>query len=68
VKVGELVNFFTTFEPFRAGYEKRNPGIVLTVKESVNPESRGSAIVLWSDGSVTSEHSTYLVEAHDENR
>jgi len=68
VKVGELVNFFTSFEPFKRGYEQRNPGIVLSIKEPVDIRAQGSATVLWSDGSVTSEHSTYLVEARDENR
>ena len=62
---GELVMFYSTVSSFQNGYKKRNPGIVL---ESTKPKpgstsmsfDRGSAVVLWSDGSITSEHLGYL--------
>ena len=68
MKVGDLVNFYSTYRPFVDSYRLRNPGIVLDDKVSVDPMSCGTATVLWSDGTVTSEHSTYLSEASDENR
>ena len=66
MKVGTLVNFFTTFEPFLREYTRRNPGLVLSTKKS--DVSKCSATVLWSDGSLTTEHAGYLVESHNEER
>ena len=58
---GDLVEFFSSFGMFMKGYTKRNPGLVLSVKAPVDSRARGSAEVLWSDGSITSEHSSYLL-------
>jgi len=61
IQSGDLVNFYSTFASFQRGYVKRNPGIVLRVDQVINQEpQRFSAMVLWSDSSITNEHSTYL--------
>jgi len=61
--VGELIRFYSSFESFQREYDKRNPGVVLKIKRhksSQDYSKRLSAEVLWSDGSITSEHATYL--------
>ena len=63
IYVGDLVEFYSSFDSFMRDYVYRNPGIVLSVKEK-HAEALGvgrtSAQVMWSDNSVTSEHSSYL--------
>tara|TARA_Y100000592_G_scaffold97344_1_gene167884 strand:- start:197 stop:367 length:171 start_codon:yes stop_codon:yes gene_type:complete len=46
-------------------YAHKNPGIVVEVKKPVDPRARGSATVMWSDGSITTEHSTFLEIANE---
>ena len=58
---GDLVEFFSSFGMFMKDYKKRNPGLVLNVKQPVDTRARASAEVLWSDGSTTHEHSSYLL-------
>lgn len=65
VRVGDLVRFHSTFEPFNADYVKRSPGVVLDVKESMTG-IMGSYVVLWRDGSVTSEREGYLQIVEDQ--
>ena len=69
IKEGQLVNFFTTMAMWKRDYKNRNPGVVLKVTWPAGfQEHRYSAQVLWSDGAITHEHSTYLqpVEGDDE--
>ena len=58
---GDLVEFFSSFGMFMKDYSKRNPGLVLNFKPPVDTRSQGSAQVLWSDGSITREHSSFLL-------
>ena len=61
VKIGDLVNFWSSFEPFRRGYKDRNPGIILSLSRDGGWKgSRASVEVLWSDGSRTVEHAAYI--------
>ena len=59
IKVGDLVKFYSTFEPFNADYTKLSPGIVLDAKDSMTG-IMSSYVVLWKDGSVTTEREGYL--------
>lgn len=63
MKKGDLVKFYSTFWGFQRDYRSKNPGIVLgvmKVKNSTVTGPRGSATVRWSDGSITTEHDSYL--------
>lgn len=61
IKTGDLVEFYSSFDAFMRDYKSRNPGIVLSVKQTLSlGEGRSSAKVMWKDNSITSEHSTYL--------
>ncbi len=67
---GDLVNFYSSFALFLESYEHRNPGIVLSVKEPPEPNElnfnmKGTVTVMWSDGSITSEHSSYVISANN---
>lgn len=62
---GSLVNFSSGYWGFQMEYAHKNPGIVVEVKKPVDPRARGSATVMWSDGSITTEHSTFLEIAND---
>ena len=69
LKKGQLVNFFTTMAMWSRDYKNRNPGVVLEVTWPAGfQRNRGSAQVLWSDGVITHEYSTFLqsVESDDE--
>ena len=60
---GDLVEFYSSFETFMSEYEEKNPGLappVLHVATSGKWDARQSAEVMWSDRTVTSEHSSYL--------
>ena len=54
MKVGDLVKFETKSWVMRRDYA--NPGVVLGVSKS----NKKSMRVMWSDGSITFEHSCYL--------
>ena len=61
MKVGDLVVFYSSFEPFGREYKCRNPGVVLSIVEKTGVLSEfTSAEVLWCNQEVTTEHSTYL--------
>ena len=65
-RAGDLVRFYSGFEPFTRQYESRNPGIVLNVIEKSDlrggwSSAQSSAEVRWSDGTITTEHSGYVV-------
>ncbi len=70
MKKGDLVNFYSTVASFQKDYINRNPGLVLASRDPA-PNStrmsfdRGSAYVLWADGSMTKEHTTYLKKVED---
>lgn len=69
IKEGQIVNFFTTMPLWKKDYVNRNPGVVLKVTWPAGfQEHRYTAQVLWSDGQITHEHSTYLrpVKVNDE--
>jgi len=59
MQVGDLVNFHTEAWVFAHENRKRaNPGLVVSVTDPIN--GRVVAKVLWSDGTYTQEHSSYL--------
>ena len=66
MKKGNLVNFYSTYEPFQKDYEPRNPGVIIaseSARSFLNAAKnidKGSAYVLWSNGDITKEHLTYL--------
>ena len=62
MKVGDLVNFFSSFDAFSKEYVSRNPGVVLWVGKSGVRRIRKSAMIMWSDGSETTEHLGYLTK------
>ena len=69
MKVGDLVNFYSGFEPFNSGYENRNPGVVIELSRGGGWGGKSvSCTVLWSDKSITSEHAAYLTSAKKENK
>lgn len=59
IRIGDLVKFYSTFEPFNSEYVDRSPGVVLDAKDSMTG-IMGSYVVLWKDGSVTTEREGYL--------
>jgi len=65
IRVGDIVNFFTTFKPFMKDYESRNPGVIVAKQmtkcstDTVS-KSRVSAYILWANGDITREHGSYL--------
>ena len=63
MKTGDLVNFHSSF--WTRGYEKRNPGVIIKYKKSVDIRGMDSAVIYWADGSVTSEHASYLCLAKE---
>ena len=54
MNVGDLVEFWSTYENFMRDYRGRNPGLVIHVRNSASVD------ILWSNGDRTSEHGTYL--------
>ena len=71
VKKGDIVRFYSTVSSFQKDYISRNPGLVLASRDPA-PNStrmswdRGSAYILWSNGDMTKEHTTYLEVVEDE--
>ena len=61
MREGDLVEFFSSWGAFMSEYTERNPGLILSFKPPVDSRAKGSAQVLWSDGSITREHSSYLL-------
>ncbi len=63
---GDLVDFYSTVDSFMSDYSERNPGVVLAArppKSFLNASKnidKGSAYILWSDGTMTKEHISYL--------
>ena len=67
---GDIVNFYSTVASFQNDYRNRNPGLVISCKEASPTATkmsfdRASACVLWSDGSMTREHTSYLKAVKD---
>lgn len=65
MKKGDLVNFYSTVASFQKDYATRNPGIVVASRApspdaTKHSHDRGSAYVLWANGEMTKEHTTYL--------
>jgi len=54
---GDLVKFYSSYEPFMRDYYKRNPGLILRINTSSSIE------VMWADGSITTEHATYIISS-----
>tara|TARA_B100000941_G_C28325922_1_gene459019 strand:+ start:353 stop:577 length:225 start_codon:yes stop_codon:yes gene_type:complete len=61
-QVGDLVNFYSSFASWQRDYRDRNPGLVINKKMPCeqNKFDKGSAEILWSNGDISNEHSTYL--------
>ena len=57
VKVGDLVEFSSSYKPWQRHYRSRNPGIVTAVEAD---EHGSSASVAWLNGETTKEHVTFL--------
>ena len=67
MKVGDLVNFYSTVASFQKDYSGRNPGLVIAARASSSTATkhswdRASAYVLWANGDMTKEHQSYLVD------
>jgi len=65
INKGDIVNFYSTVASFQKDYRMRNPGLVIDYREASPTATkmswdRASASVLWSDGSMTREHTSYL--------
>ena len=61
MKKGDLVIFECGFPHWQREYDKRNPGIVVSSKDPDGSNyDKGHATVLWSDGSVSQEHLSFL--------
>ncbi len=65
MKVGDVVNFYSTVAAFGNDYRDRNPGLVIASREASSTATkhswdRGSAYVLWANGDMTKEHGSYL--------
>ena len=61
MKIGDLVNFYTTAWVFKdTAREYKNPGVILS---SFNQGERVVYTVMWADKRITREHSGYLQEA-----
>lgn len=58
MKAGDLVEFYSSFEPFMREYEARNPGIILSVDTGTNTQYKVG--ILWANKEETTENSTYL--------
>ena len=68
MKIGELVNFYSTVASFQKDYADRNPGLVVASREPAPGSTkhsfdRGSAYILWANGEITKEHLSYLKKA-----
>ena len=66
INKGDLVNFYSSVASFMSEYHGRNPGVVLAsrppqgfLNASKNID-KGSAYILWADGTMSKEHITYL--------
>jgi hypothetical protein len=57
---GDLVEFFSSYNLFARDYCEKNPGLILTFSPAIDVRAKGSAQVLWADGSTTREHESYL--------
>jgi hypothetical protein len=69
MKIGDLVNFYSSFEPFSEVYESKNPGVVLFVNRSAGwGHKQGMAEVMWSNKEVTTEHLSYLKVVNENHR
>ncbi|MBM37856.1 MAG: hypothetical protein CMO97_02170 [Woeseia sp.] len=61
INKGDIVNFYSTVASFQESYRMRNPGIVVASQEPNGKYyDKGHAYILWTDGSITREHLTYL--------
>tara|TARA_B100001094_G_C18150045_1_gene783134 strand:- start:1176 stop:1379 length:204 start_codon:yes stop_codon:yes gene_type:complete len=61
INKGDLVNFHTSNLAWKKEYRARNPGLVVA-SQSPNGKhyDKGHAYILWSDGTMTREHMSYL--------
>lgn len=58
---GDIVNFYTgawIFNSANDRYSHRNPGVVIEAYS--RPDGAEMSIILWADGSTTTEHKSYL--------
>ncbi len=61
LEVGDLVAFYSGFEPFNREYVNRNPGVILGITSNGGwGGNQKSATVLWANKDITSEFTTYL--------
>jgi len=64
VQKGDIVNFYSTVASFQKGYTNRNPGVVIASEEPMYGSTayydKGHAYILWANGDMSREHSTYL--------
>ena len=67
MKIGDLVEFYSTHTPFQDQYDVKNPGLVMDIifpkyKKELKEGQKimPSAKVMWSDGTFTKEFITYL--------
>ena len=64
INKGDIVNFYSTVASFQRDYRTRNPGLVIASKVFPNSAKssfeKNSAYILWADGSMTREYTSYL--------
>ena len=71
IRKGTIVNFYSTVASFQKDYQSRNPGIVVAHNRGSSSSTkmswdRGSAYILWANGEMTKEHTSYLEVLSDE--
>tara|TARA_A200000159_G_C7317511_1_gene337354 strand:- start:1637 stop:1852 length:216 start_codon:yes stop_codon:yes gene_type:complete len=59
IKEGDVVNFFSTYAMWQNDYHNRNPGVIIETSPN-SMSAKVSAVVLWANGEITSEHGSYL--------
>ena len=65
MKVGDVVSFYTSSWVFAGAIDRyENPGVIIQCSDPAN--KRAVAMVYWSDGKITREHSSYLKIAEEE--
>ena len=59
LNLGSLVEFYSSVSSFAIDYRFRNPGII--IDRDIRPnQARYGVTVLWSNGDISKEHSTYV--------
>jgi hypothetical protein len=71
IRKGTLVSFHSTVKSFQKDYQDRNPGVIVahnkgSASSAKHSWDRGSAYILWANGEMTREHTSYLKVLSDD--